>query len=220
MSNSTALMNIEEELARIANETKESLVASKGSYISTKGRIFTLPDDSPLDTVECIVVDFIRVNTLMPPYNPKVRSTPKCWAIGRNDANLAPSDDVPDPKSEVCATCDMNKFGSATNGGNGKACANRYRLAIVPPNATIDSDIWLLSVPPTSLTAWTTYLKKAEMAHGNAGFCRIVTRITLDQNVEYPKLIFKKVSEVEDIATIINLKHQAQDILTASPSGD
>ncbi len=220
MANAQALMNIDEELARIAAETSESLVATKGSYISTKGQIFTLPDSTPLSAVECIVVDFLRVNALMPPYNPKVHANPKCWALGRNDANLAPDDSVPDPKSALCATCEMNKFGSATNGGNGKACSNRYRLAIVPPNATTDSEIWLINVPPTSLTAWTTYLKKAEMSHGHAGFCRVVTKITLDPNVTYPKLIFKAISDVEDIATVLTLKRHAFDVLTASPSGD
>ncbi len=218
MPQTQALMNVDEELARIAEETRQSLVANKGSYISTKGQIFTLPDGSTLPAIECIVVDFIRLNTLMPPYNPKVHAEPKCWAIGRNDLSLAPADNVPNPQATSCGICEMNKYGSATNGGNGKACSNRYRLAIIPPNATPDSEIWLMNVPPTSLTAWTTYIKKAEMTHGNAGFCRVVTQVTLDPNVTYPKLLFKAISTVENPATTLALRRQANDILTASPS--
>lgn len=220
MANAQAIMNIDDELERIAEETRQSLVVTKGSYISTKGQVFTLPDKTPLQAVECVVIDFIRVNALMPPYNAKVHAAPKCWAVGRSDNSLAPAEDVPEPKASSCAVCEMNKFGSSQTGGSGKACSNRYRLAIVPPGATADSEIWLMNVPPTSLTAWTTYIKKAEMQKGNAGFCRVVTQITLDPNVTYPKLQFKAIGDAENLPVILALKRQANDILTASPGSD
>jgi hypothetical protein len=39
---------------------------------------------------------------------------------------------VPHPQNTICATCPRNAWGSAPNGGKGKACGDHRRLAVVP----------------------------------------------------------------------------------------
>lgn len=52
-----------------------------------------------------------------------------------------------------CAVCPYNKYGTASK-GSGKACKNMIRLYILVPGIAIPL---LLTLPPTSLSAWTNY---------------------------------------------------------------
>ncbi len=45
---------------------------------------------------------------------------------------IVPDQGVPKKQSNVCATCPRNAWGSAANGGKGKACGDHRRMAIVP----------------------------------------------------------------------------------------
>ncbi len=217
---STALIDYDAEFARIAEETRNSLVPVKGNFISTKGKLFTFPSGPPQNVLDCIVLDYICINQLMTPYNPNVRGVTKCWAMGRDSANLIPSDKSPQRQAENCTTCAMNQYGSATNGGKGKACANTYRLAVVPPDATLSSDIWLLKVSPTSLKKWTNYARFCNTTVGNSGFCRVITRINFDPSVDYPSLAFELVRPIDNPEVVLNLRNQARESLMTEPSND
>jgi hypothetical protein len=66
---------------------------------------------------------------------------PKCFSFGRNESEMEPHDNVPDPEdsedsyfelqSEFCDECPHAEWGSADT-GRGKACTNRRRLALIP----------------------------------------------------------------------------------------
>lgn len=211
-----SLIDYDAEFAKIAAETREALTAPKTHFISTKGKIFTLPDGRTTPHLECIVVDYIRINTLMPPFNPNTRPTPKCWAYGRNDAQLAPSSHCPQRQADNCTTCPQNKFGSATNGGKGKACANTYRLAIVPPDATPNSDILMLKISPTGLFRWTNYVRLAEIGAG--GFCRVITKLSFDPNKDYPSIIFTPVGSIQNPEVILNIHKRASEEIMTEPN--
>ena len=47
-----------------------------------------------------------------------------------------------------CATCPYNQFGTSRDGGKGKACKNMRRMYILRNQ---DPDLYMLSVPPTSV---------------------------------------------------------------------
>lgn len=47
-----------------------------------------------------------------------------------------------------CATCPFNQFGSSRDGGKGKACKNMRRMYLIQNS---DPDLYMLSVPPTSI---------------------------------------------------------------------
>jgi hypothetical protein len=215
-----ALINYDEEFARIAEETREALTATTSNFISTKGKLFTFSNGPSHNTFDCIVIDYIRINSLMPPFNASKQNRPRCWAQGRADHLLAPSPSVTQPQADSCAACALNKFGSATNGSKGKACTNTYRLALVPPDATKDSDIWLLKVSPTSLARWTHYVKLAEANFGAGGFCRVVTNLSFDPNKDYPSLIFKIHSPISNPEVVLGLRKRACDEIMAEPSSE
>lgn len=212
------LINYDAEFAKIAKETQEALTAPKTHFISTKGKIFTLPDGRPTPHLECIVVDFIRINTLMPPFNPNIRPTPKCWAYGRNDTQLTPSEHSPQRQAENCATCPQNKYGSATNGGRGKACTNTYRLAIIPPDATPESDILMLKISPTGLTRWSNYVRLIENGFGAGGFCRVITKLSFDPNKDFPSITFTPVGPVQNPETILKIRKRASEEIMTEPN--
>lgn len=217
---STALIDYDAEFAKIAGELQTSLASVGGSYIGTKGKCFTFPSGHVEPTLNCIVLDFIPLNQLMTPYNPNVRGITRCWAIGRDASNLVPSNDSPQRQADSCATCTSNQYGSATNGGRGKACANTYRLAITPADATESSDIWLLKVSPTGQRQWNDYKKLMDAKYGPGGFCRGVTKISFDPNREYPSLMFADAGEVTNKAVIFPLRQRAIDVILTPPPGE
>ena len=221
MSTATnALINYDAEFAKIAEETRNSLAPTKGNHISTKGKIFTFPGGATQPNFDCIVLDFIRINQLMTPYNPNVRGVTKCWAMGRNEHLLAPSETATHKQADNCGACAMNKYGSATNGGKGKACQNLYRLAIVPPDAGPENDIWLVKVSPTGLSNWSHYVKMANTQIGEAGFCRIITNLSFDPNKDYPSLIFKMAGPISHPEVVLNLRMRAREAVMTEPSAD
>lgn len=215
-----ALVNYEELLKQISTETSESLIPLGGNFISNKGKLFTLPDGvTHLNKLECIVVDYIRINNLLPPYRPNVKISPKCWAIGRNDRLLKPSDACPEKQAESCEVCKNNQFGTSGT-GRGKLCSNTYRLAVVPPDAAQDSDIWLVKVSPTGLARWTNYVKAAEVLHGPSGFIRLVTELSFNPNMEQPSLMFKPLNLHENLETVIKLRERAQEMIMVEPAAE
>ena len=214
------LMNYEEILKQISAQNEETLIATGGNFISNKGKLFNLPGSNEShNTLECIVVDYIRINNLLPPYRPNVRTVPICWAIGRSDRLLVPSDKSPEKQAENCEVCKNNVFGSSAT-GRGKLCSNTYRLAVVPPNATAESDIWLMKVSPTGLARWNNYVKSAEVMHGPGGYIRLITEMSFNDKMEQPSLVFKAVSVHEKLDIILRLRERAQDDIMAEPTAD
>lgn len=217
---STEIMNYEAEFAKIAEQTKHALTTPKINYLSVKGKIFTLPDGKTTPKITCVVLDFVRINVLLPPYNPNIRPNPKCWAIGRDDAALAPPTHCPAIQATICTECPNNKFGTATNGGRGKACANQYRLAIVAPDATITSDISMVKISPTGLDRWRRYVVQTESAMGSAGFCRVTTEISFDPNRDYPSLLFHTVDPVKNPEIVLALQRRAAQEILVEPTAE
>lgn len=211
----------EDFFATLASQTKLALNAMKAEYISTKGKLFTFPSGHATTELDCIVVAFNRVNALMPPYNPNQYQDPKCWAIGDDVNAMAPDpNQVAEAQDITCLACPKNKYGTAANGGKGKACTNRIRLAIVPVDANADSDISIINVSPTGLTRWTGYYTECERAFGSGGFSRCITQIRFMAGTTFPSLTFKAEGPIKDPTIIRPLYFRAREILLASPSRD
>jgi hypothetical protein len=87
-------------------------------------------------------------------------TAPVCYAIGKDEDALVPHPDAPKPQHANCKTCPLNQFGSS---GKGKACKNSVRLVALPGTVT-EADVATaeaaqISIPPTSLNAWGSYVK-------------------------------------------------------------
>ena len=113
--------------------------------------------------------------------------------ICRSANGQRPDADSISPQSPQCKTCPHNAWGSrATDDGKKlKACQDHRHMAIVPgadvENAAYNGAM-LMRVPAGSLSKLAEYDRKLKMA--NAAYFGVVTKISFDLNVAYPKLIF------------------------------
>lgn len=139
---------------------------------------------------------------------------PDCWA----DNGKGPGDRVPDPVSEVCATCDLNKWGSnvGISGKPTKACSDVKRMTVLvfAPNKAAGERVllpgsWELDVPGASLKNLAAYAKETE-ANG-AAVTMVVTRLTFVPEAKFPQFAFRAldwVSQAEDAA--VQAAYQAE----------
>lgn len=205
---------LRKELANLSNQVEPP----SSNKISTKGKVFTLPDGrSSPGPIRVIVLDFVAINmTYGGPYNPNVRTPPSCWAIGKDLKTMAPSKLVPKPQSPSCDVCAQNQWGSGA-GGNGKACKNQRRLLVIPPDFADGAEPMSLYVSPTGLKGWNRYIDKDLRAEFGVLPIQVVSDIGFDPNQAYPTLTFKYVGKHGDLERAMALRAKYADILWKEP---
>jgi hypothetical protein len=213
-SQSTALVNYDEEMRKEAESIAKTIGAVTGKSISTKNKVFTLPDGrahkGPLNVV---IVDYINKNLMYErPWREGERILPLCFAINKDIGAMAPSSNAPDPQADSCNGCPMNEFGSA---GKGKACKNTAVLAVATPDSK-SSEVMLLSVSPTGLTNWNKFVASVK-AQFNAVPIKVVTEISFDESADYPKLQFAVAAPNENIAHHWSMRESAKQMLLQEP---
>jgi len=213
-SSSTALVNYDEEMRKEAAEITKAIGAVTGKSISTKNKIFTLPDGrAHKGPLQVVIVDFINKNLLYDrPWREGERIPPVCFAIAKEIGAMRPSPNAPDPQSEECSGCPMNEFGTA---GDGKACKNTAVLAVAVPDGK-SKEIMLLSVSPTGLTNWNKFVAGVK-AQFNATPIKVVTEITFDETKDFPKLQFEVVAPNENLQFHWGLRDEAKQMLQQEP---
>ena len=75
----------------------------------------------------------------------------------------------------LCGQCPLNKFGSATNGGRGKACKETLQLFVLRDGEALPV---VLNLPPSSLKPWSQYVTRLVREKRKAR--ETVTEFTLD----------------------------------------
>lgn len=116
-------------------------------------------------------------------------ASPDCFSAD----GIKPDASVQDPPAKSCAACEYNQWGSriTEQGKKAKACSDNRRVAVI-----LASDIknklyggpMLLRIPATSLPELATYGKK--VASKGVGYNALVTKISFDTDVSYPKMKF------------------------------
>lgn len=153
--------NIDAELAKEAATISDTLNSSGGAFIKLDGRTgnfkhSVLGEAEP--PMELVVVDYRAQNQYFSSgYDPDNIVPPDCWSIAKNVADLAPSDQVPDPVNDKCKGCPMNEFKTAHN-GKGKACKNTYYLAVLPPECNPDDEIAYMRLSPTAMKSFESFV--------------------------------------------------------------
>jgi len=169
-------------------------------FISLKGKKFSIGDEKvgyKHDTlgvaIRCVIVattfDFTWYDR---PYDPSNEdfNPPACFAIGADQDDLVPHEDSPIAQSSNCLDCAMNQFKSAVN-GKGKACRNGRRLLIAYINDDGSADLEnlaILSLSPTALRGFSSYLKKVSEVKG-LPIWSVATILSFEQDVAYPQVI-------------------------------
>jgi hypothetical protein len=174
-----------------------------------------LPDGRKTkEPLQLVVVDFIAANMFYEgKFDPQNPSPPACFALGENPMQLVPSGNSPNQQSDSCKGCPMNEFGSD---GNGKACKNQRVLAVLPPDAQPDTPMWRLVVPPTSTKAWDAYVKSVVSMYQMPPVS-VVTTVSFDESVDYPKLQFGEPVANESLEVHYARQDDAKQMLNEEP---
>ena len=161
----------------------------------TQNKEFELPDGRKSDgPLELIILDFVSFNAMYEGrYDPNNIQPPVCFSVGTVVQQMVPSAKAPEPQSTSCSTCPMNQFGSD---GNGKACKNKRRLAVLPADFDADTPIYTLEVSPTGLKAFDKFVSSLASTQRKVP-AQLVTEVDFDPAKDYPTLTFKALRALE-----------------------
>lgn len=217
---STEVANWDAELAKLGKAQKKTVAdVGQGRYIGLARGVMTFNGDPvPDNTISCIVLDSILLNTYYGDvkYKADTPTSPVCYAFGVTDLDdpeadilMAPHEESAAPQNEVCGKaghdgcCQWNEWESSDT-GRGKACQNRRRLGLIPfdedncePGQIAATEHAFINLPVTSVRAWAAYIKKlAGMFDGKPPLA-FVTQITVvgDDDDQF-HVTFEVLSEV------------------------
>jgi hypothetical protein len=237
----TAITKYDEQLAQAGQQYVADLPPT-GRFISIKGGIMSFEDNPlPANQAAVIIVDSIRENVFYPDeYDPDAPSAPRCFAFGRGKEEMIPHISMAaaldwfSPQAETCKVCPNNVFGSAEK-GHGKACQNRFRLALLPAGVYSErknsrdldleffsdpahyetADLAYLKLPVTSGKNWSEFVKQVSGLYNRPPY-GVVTRLYLQPD---PKSQYKVNFEVLDLVpetllpTIFRRNEEAQQTI-------
>ena len=157
-----------------------------------QNKVFSFPDGtSTPDPFQCVIVDFIASNDFYETgFDKDDISPPDCFARGTEPNTLMPSPNSPSKQADSCAVCPNNQWGSGPR-GKGKACKNARLLAVLPPDATPESPIWILQASPTAIQFFDKYVKALGAQLGMMPW-GVITTVGFDPQSDYPSLRFGK----------------------------
>lgn len=214
--NAGGVTSIKEALMTQAAGIKERIAPAAGNKIVlSKKDGFVLPDGTKTPgPLELVVVDFLTYHAFYETnYDPNNITPPGCFAIGTDPRNMTPSANSPNAQSDSCQGCPMNEFGSS---GNGKACGNTRLLAVLPPDATADIPLWKLAVSPTALKGFDGYVANVARVFGVPPV-GVVTTVSLNENTEYPQLLFSNPQENPNLEVHFARQGEAREMLMTEP---
>lgn len=211
-----AVVSIQDQLKKLAANQTERLPSASGITIGVgQDKMFKFPDGTRADTFTGVVVDYVATNFYYEDsYDKDNIKPPACFAIGTlSNDKLTPSANSPAQQAASCGACPMNVFGS---GGKGKACKNGYTLAVLPPDATVDTPIWLLKVSPTALKAWGAYVRSISSVFETIPV-GVTTTFTFDENSDYASIRFNDPAPNENLETCFSRMAEAKKLLETEP---
>ena len=161
------LANIQAEMAAQAAELQESLVV-ESSNISNAGKQFTMPDGTNMgNSMEVVILGHIRAHELYPDtvYNANKPEAPICYSRNYLKDASVPHKNVEKPECDNCEDCPNNEWGSK---GQGKACSETYRVAVIVPkhNQTVPMT---LKIAPTGMKGFDSSISGIQKAFGQNG---------------------------------------------------
>lgn len=215
-----ALVDIKAQIQAELAALSGTVPAPSGMTIGLKGKVFTLPNgQSSQGPMQAIILDARNVRTFYKgAYNPNAPEIPTCFAIAKQLEDLKPSPNASKPVHENCAGCPHDQWGSATNGGKGKACKNSIRLAVVPSNFTADTHPMILTVSPTGIKSYSMLVSDLK-ANGMIP-AQVVTEVSFDPHQTYPTLVFKALQAHDRVEEVWKLRERAQAALDREPTGN
>lgn len=215
---STAVANIQDMLRKQAEANASRVEPGSGKSIRIgQDKSFTLPDGTKTrGSLQLVVVDFVSRNEYYEDaYNKDDITPPNCFAIHPEPKQLVPSDNSPDKQCDNCASCPMNQFGSAPTGA-GKACKNTRVLAVMPPDADDDTEIWTLKVSPTAVKAFDSFVAGVNRTFQLPPVGVVVT-VGFSGAKDFPSLEFTDPQLNENVVVHFGRQDEAREMLMREP---
>jgi len=199
----------EDQLAAMAAETVKA-EQTGAAFLSTKGGVLTYRGNPITDNKLACVILAAPVERLYydSRYDPTKIVGPKCFAIASIQHGMGPAKNVEAPEHTTCEGCPKNEWGSATNGGKGKACRETRRLLVIPADsigsvaAVQAAEIAALRPPVTSLKNYASYVQTIAATLKRPPLA-VVTEIAVvaDAKTQF-KVMFNMVKAIDDMAII------------------
>jgi hypothetical protein len=123
-------------------DTVKKMVDHDGiPVISLKNGRMSMNDELlPNDEIEVVILAHIFEKSWYDrAYDPDNKDGPDCFALGDDQYNMFPHDNVPKPPNDSCKGCPMAEYGTALQ-GKGPACKTRMKLLVVAAPANMDAD--------------------------------------------------------------------------------
>jgi hypothetical protein len=208
----------EDQLAKMAMETvKAEQSGLTATFLSTQGGTLKYRGNAITDNKLACVILSAPVERLYydARYDPTKIIGPKCFAIAAIATGMGPAPNVEEPAHATCESCPKNEWGSAVNGGKGKACRETRRLLLIPADsigtvAAVESaEIAALRPPVTSLKNYATYVQTVATTMKRPPLA-VITEIAVvpDPKTQF-KVTFTVVKAIEDMAIIQALMARA-----------
>ena len=205
--NQAALPAFMQQLAGAANINDQAAAGIGGEsidHISIKGgRFHIIRNGQQPQTLELFALRVIIVHAnpgvtkafYDTPWNPdQDAEAPAC----SSDDGVTPRSDSPRPQCGTCAVCPQNQFGSKVNAQTGKeskACTDKKCIAIVTPGNEA-GEMLRLQIPTMAMKDFGAFLRGLP----NVPYYAVVTEITFDTTVSYPKIKFRPVDYISEQA--------------------
>jgi len=214
---STNVVSIQENLKQMAATLAERTMPAGGNKIRiTQDKKFILPDGATTEgPLQLIIVDFVTVHQFYgQKYDRNNIVPPECFAVGLNPKQMFPLKESPNLQADDCQSCQMNAFGSGN--GEGKACKNSRRLAVLPEGATADDPMWILDVSPTGLRAFDGFVGQIVRTFGLPPVS-VVATVSFDESVDYSRLVFSDPKPNEALDVCYARMDEAREMLMQAP---
>lgn len=182
--------NIQQQLAAEVVSIANRIGQPGGDRIKvTQKKTFRLPSgEDTAGPIQAVIVDWVSANFLYDgQFDPNDITPPICAAISTERTTMSAFADATERQCDTCAACPMNQWGSGR--GQGKACQNTYLLALLPPDADVETPMMILKVSPTAMKSFDGYVASIARSFQTPPLA-VVTEISLDENVDYPSLRF------------------------------
>lgn len=201
-------------------------VADSFGVISFKGKVWRVkfkgeerivktPDGDPAPSLFAVIVKGSpQISKIYYPgsYTEGDNDAPTCFSVD----GVRPDPGAEAPQSPTCAACPKNVWGSKVTeqGNKTKACADSRRLAVVPypdmKNEAFGGPL-LLRIPPASLQDLKSYQEL--LKRNNAPYQLVVTKISFDMDVAYPKLTFTAMRALTEEEAAVSIAWGEDEII-------
>lgn len=211
--------NIREQMADAvaADLARLGSTSGKDSIRITQDKKFQFPDETTSDgPLELIILDFVYRNEYYPgAYNRKEQVAPTCFAVSPEQNSLAPSVNSPKAQSDSCSKCQWDKYGSSPQ-GEGKACKNTVFMAVLQPDADVETPMFVIKTSPTGIRYINQHIAKVARQF-QLPVWAVTTKLYFDPNVSYPSLRFDILGENPIIDETQRRREEARHRLLQEP---